>query len=212
MFRSLLLLSSSTVSAGFAALWLLLLGASTSAALEATKLTRAQLLPDALVVAPARYSTISNTPFRHDTEGVHINAHGGGVLFHEGTYYWYGEYRNSKKAGHPGTLGVGCYSSTDLYNWKHEGVVMPVVDDPASDIAAGSVIERPKVIFNPKTGKFVLWFHLELKGRGYAAARTASAVADSPTGPFKFIRSLRPNAGRWPMGFPSEKQSAVTAE
>ena len=212
MFRSSLLLSSSTVSAGFAALWLLLLGASTSAAQGATKPTRAQLLPDALVVAPARYSTISNTPFRHDTEGVHINAHGGGVLFHEGTYYWYGEYRNSKKAGHPGTLGVGCYSSTDLYNWKHEGVVMPVVDDPASDIAAGSVIERPKVIFNPKTGKFVLWFHLELKGRGYAAARTASAVADSPTGPFKFIRSLRPNAGRWPMGFPSEKQSAVTAE
>ena len=26
-----------------------------------------------------------------DNEGVHINAHGGGVLFHEGTYYWFGE-------------------------------------------------------------------------------------------------------------------------
>ena len=26
-----------------------------------------------------------------DNQGVHINAHGGGMLYHEGTYYWYGE-------------------------------------------------------------------------------------------------------------------------
>ena len=25
-----------------------------------------------------------------DTDGRHINAHGGGILLHEGTYYWYG--------------------------------------------------------------------------------------------------------------------------
>ena len=25
-----------------------------------------------------------------DNEGVHVNAHGGGVLYHNGTYYWYG--------------------------------------------------------------------------------------------------------------------------
>ena len=23
-----------------------------------------------------------------DDQGVHINAHGGGMLYHEGTYYW----------------------------------------------------------------------------------------------------------------------------
>ena len=28
-----------------------------------------------------------------DTEGNVINAHGGGVLYHEGKYYWFGEHR-----------------------------------------------------------------------------------------------------------------------
>ena len=50
-------------------------------------------------------------------------------------------------------------------------------------------MERPKVIYNKQTGKFVMWFHLELKGRGYGPARAAVAVSDSPTGPYCFIRS-----------------------
>ena len=28
-----------------------------------------------------------------DTKGNPINAHGGGLLYHNGTYYWYGEYK-----------------------------------------------------------------------------------------------------------------------
>ena len=28
-----------------------------------------------------------------DTDGNVINAHGGGILFHEGKYYWFGEHR-----------------------------------------------------------------------------------------------------------------------
>ena len=31
-----------------------------------------------------------------DTDGNPINAHGGGILYHEGTYYWYGEYKKGK--------------------------------------------------------------------------------------------------------------------
>ena len=27
----------------------------------------------------------------NDTEGNPINAHGGGILYHKGTYYWYGD-------------------------------------------------------------------------------------------------------------------------
>ena len=26
-----------------------------------------------------------------DNNGEHINAHGGGVMYHDGTYYWFGE-------------------------------------------------------------------------------------------------------------------------
>ena len=179
---------------------------------RAERAERAAGLPPSLVSTPARQTSIRNDEFRPDTDGIHINAHGGGVLYHRGTYYWYGEYRNPRRRGQPGTQGVGCYSSTDLLNWKHEGVVMRVSDDPDSDITAGCVVERPKVIYNEKTGKFVLWFHLELKGRGYAAARTASAVSDSPTGPFTFIRSLRPNAGVWPVEFPKKDRKPLTPE
>lgn len=31
-----------------------------------------------------------------DTDGNPINAHGGGLLYHDGAYYWYGEYKKGK--------------------------------------------------------------------------------------------------------------------
>ena len=123
-----------------------------------------------------------------DDKGVHVNAHGGGILYHDGTFYWYGENKSDTTSA--AMVGIMCYSSKNLTDWKNEGAVLPVVTgDETSDIAQGCVMERPKVIYNEKTGKFVMWFHLELKGKGYAAARSAVAVADSPTGPFKYLRS-----------------------
>ena len=54
-----------------------------------------------------------------DTDGNPIQAHGGGILTRGDTYYWYGEDRT------PGGNGaVACYSSTNLYDWKREGVVL----------------------------------------------------------------------------------------
>jgi beta-xylosidase len=80
-----------------------------------------------------------------------------------------------------------------LYNWKDEGIALAVSDDPESDIIKGCVLERPKVIFNKKTRRYVMWFHLELKDQGYTAARTGVAVSDKVTGPYKFIESFRPD-------------------
>ena len=134
-----------------------------------------------------------------DRKGEHINAHGGGLLFHEGKYYWYGENRPAR--GFTTEVGVEVYSSSDLMNWEDEGVALAVSDEAGHDIERGCIMERPKVVRNPKTGKFVMLFHLELKGQGYAAARVGFAESDSPVGPFRFIRSLRPNAGKWPVDF-----------
>jgi len=135
-----------------------------------------------------------------DNNGVHINAHGGGMLFHHGKYYWYGEHKIEGVAGNKAQVGVHVYSSNDLYNWIDEGIALKVIEnDPNHDITKGCVLERPKVIFDEKSGKFVMWFHLELKGQGYDAARSGVAVADLPTGPFIFLRSLRPNARHWPV-------------
>lgn len=132
-----------------------------------------------------------------DTDGNVINAHGGGILFHEGKYYWFGEHRPA--SGFVTEKGINCYSSTDLYNWKSEGIALAVSEEEGHDIEKGCIMERPKVIYNAKTGKFVMWLHLELKGQGYGPTRAAVAVSDSPAGPYRFIRSGRVNPGAYPL-------------
>jgi beta-xylosidase len=148
----------------------------------------------------------------NDNNAKHINAHGGGILFHGGLYYWYGEHKIAGKIGNTAQVGVSCYSSRDLYNWKDEGIALKVNEtDPASDIAKGCILERPKVIYNAKTKKYVMWFHLELKDKGYDAARSGVAVADNPAGPFTFLKSFRPNAGFWPVNVQDFHKKPVAA-
>ena len=131
-----------------------------------------------------------------DTEGKHINAHGGNIIKYGDTYYWYGEHR--PYTGFTTERGVSVYSSKDMRNWKNEGIALAVSRDYGDDIERGCIMERPKVVYNAKTKKFVMLFHLELKDRGYEAARVGFAQSSSPTGPFHFIRSTRINAGKWP--------------
>ena len=133
-----------------------------------------------------------------DNNGVHINAHGGGILQQGDTYYWFGEHKTEGKAGNVAQVGVHCYSSKDLYNWKDEGIALSVSDDESSPIVKGCILERPKVIFNKKTGKYLMWFHLEPKGAGYSGAQSGVAVSDKVTGPYTLLYAARPNAGFWP--------------
>lgn len=141
-----------------------------------------------------------------DTDGKPINAHGGGVLFHGGVYYWYGEFKSGRTylpdsnkswgGTRVDTTGVSCYSSTNLYDWKNEGIVLPAVPDPQHDLHSSKVLERPKVIYNRATKQFVMWMHID--STDYAASRSGVAVSEKPTGPFKYVGSFRPNAGVWP--------------
>lgn len=109
---------------------------------------------------PNRYDSFKPGEHWLDNHGVHINAHGGGILFREGTYYWYGEHKIEGEAGNKAHVGVHIYSSEDLYNWVDRGVALRVVeDDSTHDIASGCILERPKVIFNQTTGKYLMWFH-----------------------------------------------------
>lgn len=132
-----------------------------------------------------------------DDRGIHVNAHAGGVLFHDGTYYWFGENKCDTTSN--AQVGIMCYSSRNLTDWTYERIALPVSTDPDSEIVRGCIMERPKVIYNAKTGKFVMWFHLELKGRGYEAARAAVAVSDTPEGPYTYLYSVRPNRGFYPI-------------
>lgn len=146
-----------------------------------------------------------------DTSGHVINAHGGGMMYDNGTYWWYGEHKVYGRAGNRAHVGVHAYASANLVDWDDRGIALTVTDAPG-DIEDGCVLERPKAVRNAKTGKYVMFFHLELKGKGYSAARTGIAVADKPEGPFTFLRSLRPNAGDWPTDVrPEEKTPEALA-
>lgn len=136
-----------------------------------------------------------------DTEGNPINVHGSGMLFYDGVYYWYGEYKKGQttlpewatwECYRTDVTGVSCYSSKDLVNWTFEGIVLSAVkDDPSHDLHPSKVLERPKVIYNNKTQKFVMWAHVE--SADYSKAAAGVAVSDSPTGPFTYLGSFRPN-------------------
>lgn len=120
-----------------------------------------------------------------DEEGRPIDAHGGGVVFWRGTYYWFGEARaldqNSQQRF------VNCYSSSDLLHWKFRRTVVSL-KDPES-LGKGWVLERPKVFIGP-TGKFVMYAHLD--DSTYKVARVAILVANTIDGDYHYRRSFRP--------------------
>jgi Glycosyl hydrolases family 43 len=167
----------------------------------------AAALFDELASAATVSSDIVPGAVWRDTDGHPINAHGGGMLFYRDTYYWYGEFKSGRTylpdcnkswgGTRVDTVGVSCYSSTNLCDWKYEGIVLPAVPgDPQSDLYPGKVLERPKVIYNQTTKMFVMWMHID--SADYAAARCGVAVSKQPTGPFKYLGSFRPDACAWP--------------
>jgi beta-xylosidase len=136
-----------------------------------------------------------------DTAGKPINAHGGGMLCKGRTYFWYGENKegrtwvpeaNRKWDGYRvDVTGVRCYSSRDLYAWKDEGLVLKATPaEPASDLHPSKVVERPKVAFNPRTRKYVMWMHIDTAD--YQSARAGVAVSSSARGPFRYLGSVKP--------------------
>ncbi len=148
----------------------------------------------------------------HDSRDNPINAHGGGILHHEGTYYWFGEHKIEGSRGNLAHVGVHVYTSTDLYTWNDAGIALAVSSETESEIAPGCIIERPKVIFNAATRRFVMWFHVEPPNLGYLASRSGVAVAEHPTGPYRFLGSLRPNALIWPDNVPPEWKRPLNEE
>lgn len=124
------------------------------------------------------------------TDGTTINAHGGGMLIDGGYYYWFGENRKGMASD-----GVSVYRSTDLISWENLGLALTPSGERKNtlqDVAPGRTLERPKVVFNKKTGKYVMWAHWE-DGNDYTKARVMVATADRPEGPYTFVRTMRPN-------------------
>ena len=124
-----------------------------------------------------------------DDRGQPIEAHGGGMLYFDHTYYWYGEDRTSTLDANK--RYVACYASHDLVHWQFRGDVF--VADNLDGLGKQLVLERPKVFYNAHTKKFVLYMHIDkLEHGGYTYARVGVATSDKADGPYTYIRSFRP--------------------
>ena len=127
-----------------------------------------------------------------DTEGKPIQAHGGSIIRVGNVWYWYGENKEHTD-GKNGvwTWGIRCYRSRDLYNWEDCGLIIPpVLDDEASPLHPTAMIDRPHIIYNRRTGKYVCWFKIMQKsGEQHETVLTA----DDILGPYEIVRTgLRP--------------------
>ncbi|ALV32635.1 RICIN domain-containing protein [Streptomyces sp. CdTB01] len=134
--------------------------------------------------ARAATQTVTNGTQFTDTSGNPVHAHGGGVIKVGPYYYWFGEDRNADNT----FRYVDAYRSTDLKNWEFRNHVL--TQSSASELAT-AYIERPKVVYNASTGKFVMWMHKE-NGVDYSQARAAVAVSDTVDGGYTYQGSFQP--------------------
>ena len=132
---------------------------------------------------------IRNDSWWNTVDGKPIYSNGGGCYFYEGRWYWYGcRYEEAERVRfdssfqvdvgglHTTFVGVTCYSSDDLVNWRDEGIVY--AGEGAESEAHGRWFGRVGVVAVPSEGKFVL--AMQYMGG------VLLAVADSPRGPFVF--------------------------
>ena len=122
-----------------------------------------------------------------DTEGKRIQAHGGSILYVDGTYYWYGENKDHTN-GRDGVWhwGVRCYASKDLYNWEDKGLIIPPDPlDESSQLHPKSQMDRPHIIYNRRTGKYVCWMKV-MQPDGSQASTICTA--DDILGPYTIVR------------------------
>ena len=122
-----------------------------------------------------------------DNRGKPIQAHGGGIIQLGDTWYWFGEDRSPEND--PLLRYVSCYASKDLAHWQFRRQVVKLADP--ENLGPNWVLERPKVFHNAKTGKYVMYAHIDGKG-GYAFANVAVFICDTVDGDYQYLKSFRP--------------------
>lgn len=144
--------------------------------------------------ATQKYRAVHPGEIWLDTNGKPIQAHGFSVFYKDGTYYWYGENKEKTVAGsNVWTYGIRCYSSTDFYNWEDRGLIIsPDTLNSRSPLNPSQGVDRPHIIFNQKTGKYVCWIKLLDDFGQFMTVLTA----DDFMGPYEIV-----NAGFRPNGF-----------
>ena len=141
-------------------------------------------------------------PQRFDLDGNVVNASDGGVILVDGVYHWYGlrlrplPFGKNGSGGQVTDVGVVMYASRDLHTWQYEGVILACDKDPGSPLYGPMRFERPKILYNALTRKFVLWCHYVAfpgdHGFTPGSAEAGIAVCDTVNGSYRFLGTTRP--------------------
>jgi beta-xylosidase len=83
---------------------------------------------------------------------------------------------------------VNCYSSVNLVEWKYEGALLSKTS--SGDLGPNRVVERPKVIYNKSTKKYVLWMHID--SSDYKEAKAGVATGDTVCGKYTYKGASQP--------------------
>ncbi len=129
--------------------------------------------------------SIKNGVLWRDSQNNKMQAHGAGIMQHNGKYYMIGE----DKAGSHHFNGINLYSSSDLMNWDFEKTI---IDRNSHPTLADNTrfAERAKIIYNESTKNFVVWVHWE--NDKFEASEAAIFYSDSITGNYTFHKTFRP--------------------
>ena len=108
-------------------------------------------------------------------------------------------------------INVYSSASTDLMNWRYEGVAFRMPEQPLCQGPGANpsqpltcYADRCKVLRNPTTGKYVMW----CKSKPFASV----AVADSATGPFRLVKLFNPGGHEVGDSTATADQRIVNAE
>ena len=138
------------------------------------------------------YSSIKPGQIWNDTSGKPIQAHGFSVFYDEKqkTYYWFGENKELTKGGKKNTIwtyGIRLYTSKDLYNWEDKGLIIKPSEDLKSPLHPTYQIDRPHIIYNEKTRKYVCWIKIMA---GEVSQFMTILTADQLEGPYTIVKDI----------------------
>lgn len=133
---------------------------------------------------PSEWVTIQNGLSWKTKTGSTVQAHAPGFVRVGDLWYMVGEDRSN--TWHP---DVNLYSSTDLVHWTFE---KKIIENgvATSELGSSRMIERPKLMYNASTDKYVVWCHYE--SSNYSASEAACFECDSVNGAYTYVWSGRP--------------------
>lgn len=135
----------------------------------------------------------SSSPLFHD-----LKSHQPEIYNIGENYYWIGE----NKLNGTNFQSINCYVSQvsavvlvlfhamycylvylqDFTEWTYQSTLLSL--QHLGDLGPNRVVERPHVLYNKRTRKFVMWIHID--SANYTEARTGVATSDTICGSYEY--------------------------